>query len=121
MAKRTGPTNTQLRSLITELRAQASMQKVALWRRLADDLEVSSRQRRHVNLHHIARHCKENDFVVVPGKVLGTGDAPHKVNIAAFTFSQSAKEKITKAHGECLTIRELVTRNPKARDLRIIG
>lgn len=121
MAKRTGPTNTQLRSLISELRAQASVQKVPLWRRLADDLEVPSRQRRHVNLCHIAKHCKENDFIIVPGKVLGTGDVPCKVSVAAFTFSQSAKEKIAQAKGECLTIRELIARNPKAKDLRIIG
>ncbi len=121
MAKRTGPTNTQLCSLISELRAQACAQKVLLWRRIADDLERPSRQRRHVNLYHIAKHCKENESIVVPGKVLGTGDIPHKVNVAAFTFSQSAREKIEKADGECLTIRELLSKNPKAKDLRIIG
>ncbi len=121
MAKRTGSTNIQLRSLIGELRAQASAQKVPLWRRIADDLERPSRQRRHVNLYHIAKHCKENESVIVPGKVLGTGEIPHKVNVAAFTFSQSAKEKIADAKGECLTIKELLAKNPKAKDLRIIG
>ena len=121
MTKRTGPSNTQLIGLISELRAQASLQKVLLWRRIADDLEKPSRQRRHVNLYQLAKHSKENESVIVPGKVLGTGDLPHKVTIAAFTFSQSARDKIKKANGQCLTIKEVLSKNPKAKDLRIIG
>lgn len=121
MAKRTGPTNILLKGLITDLRVQASSQKVSLWRRIADDLEKPSRQRRHVNLYQLSKHSKENESIIVPGKVLGTGDLSHKINVAAFTFSESARAKIAKANGQCLTIKEVLAKNPKGKDLRIIG
>ncbi len=121
MVKRTGPTNVQTQALVQLLRKHASEQKVDLWRRIADDIEMSTRARREVNLFRIARHTKADEAIVVPGKVLGTGDLPHKVTVAAFTFSRSAMEKIKRANGACLTIPEMLQKNPKGKDLRIIG
>jgi len=39
---------------------------------------------------------KEGETVVVPGKVLNVGELTKKVEVAAFSFSQSAEEKIKK-------------------------
>ena len=121
MVKRTGPTNVQTVALIELLRKHASSQDVDLWRRIADDLEMSTRRRREVNLFRLDRHTKADELVIVPGKVLGTGDLGHKVTVAAFNFSSSAVEKIKKANGTCLTISEMLQKNPKGKDLRIIG
>jgi len=121
MVKRTGPSNLELVGLIQLLRKQSNEQKVKLWKRIADDLEKPTRQRREVNLFNIEKHTKENDLIIVPGKVLGTGDLNHKVTVAAFNFSGSAIEKIKKAKGECLTIPEIMDKNPKAQKLRIMG
>ena len=57
MVKRTGPTNLQLRKLIALLRKQ----KKAIWKRVADDLELPTRQRRKVNLSRINRNVSENE------------------------------------------------------------
>lgn len=121
MVKRTGPTNGQTVALIELLRKQANEQKVNLWRRIADDLEMPTRSRREVNLFRINIHTKDNEMVIVPGKVLGTGDLQHKVTVAAFNFSQSAVEKIKRANGICLTIPEMLQKNPKGQNVRIIG
>ncbi len=121
MVKRTGPTNVQTEALIQLLRKHASEQNINLWRRIADDLEMSTRRRREVNLFSIDRHTKDNETIIVPGKVLGTGDLSHKVTVAAFNFSQSAAEKIRKANGVCMTIHEMLQKNPKGQNLRIIG
>ncbi|MBI2147750.1 50S ribosomal protein L18e [Candidatus Woesearchaeota archaeon] len=121
MVQRTGPQNAQLQQLIQLLKKQASEQKVGLWKRIASDLELPTRQRRLVNLYKISQHTKENEAIIVPGKVLGTGELAHKVNVAAFSFSGSAREKISKAHGACLSIPELIEKNPKGQNVRIIG
>lgn len=119
--KQTGPTNVYLKQLITELRKESSTQSAKIWSRIADDLSKSTRQRRIVNLSRINRNTKADEVVIVPGKVLGTGILEHGVTIAAFAFSESAKERIKQANGKCLTIQELVKQNPKGKAVRIIG
>jgi large subunit ribosomal protein L18e len=57
----------------------------------------------------------------VPGKVLGSGTISHNVTVAAFAFSQNAKKQIESAKGKTMTINELLRKNPKGKDIRIIG
>ena len=49
MAKRTGPTNIYLRNLIVELKKFGNEKGVNLWKRIAEDLNRSTRERREVN------------------------------------------------------------------------
>jgi len=120
MVKRTGPTNPVLRGLILELRKKANEHKANIWRRIADDLEKPTRQRRIINLYKINKYAKENETVVVPGKVLATGELDHNVTIAAFSFSGAALEKINKS-GKAITINELMQEDPKGKRIRIFG
>ena len=87
MVKRTGPTNKNTQLLIQLLRKESSTQKSDIWRRIADDLEKSTRQRREVNLSKISRFTKPQETIIVPGKVLGTGALTHELIIAALAFS----------------------------------
>lgn len=121
MSKRTGPTNTVLKNVIHELKKTGHEHSVSLWRRVANDLEKPTRQRRVVNLSSINRHTKENEVVVVPGKVLGTGSLEHKLTISAFQFSGSAREKIKKTGGSIVSLLDLSRQNPKGKDIRILG
>ncbi len=119
--KRTGPTNEHMRALIMELRKESSTQKSGIWSRIAEDLSMSTRKRRVVNLSRLNRYTKANETVIVPGKVLGSGMLEHNIVVAAFAFSNGAKERIEQAKGKCLTIQELIKQNPKGKDVRIIG
>lgn len=119
--KRTGTTNVQLQSLLTDLKKQSHQESANIWKRVVSDLEKSTRNRRVVNISRLNRFTKENEIVVVPGKVLGTGTINHSITIAAFAFSGNAKEQIEKAKGKCLTIKELAKQNPKGKDVRVIG
>ena len=121
MSKITGPINPVLQSLIHELKKRSNEQSVNLWKRVANDLEKPTRQRRVVNLSSISRYTKENEVIVVPGKVLGAGDLKHKVTISAFQFSNGAKEKIEKAGAKVITLLELSKENPSGKGIRIIG
>jgi len=112
--------NQQLNTLIAQLKKTSIEQDVGLWKRLAADLEKPTKQRRVVNLSRIEKCSKDNEVVVVPGKVLSMGELNKKVTVAAFNFSAEAYQKINKV-GKAMTIDELVKKNPKGSNVKIIG
>lgn len=113
--------NEQLQGLISDLKRQSRTENVNIWKRIATDLEKPTRQRRIVNLSKIARVTKENETILVPGKVLGTGELGHKLTIAAFSFSGSALQKMEAAKCTYYSIPEFMKKNPKGQKTRIIG
>lgn len=121
MSRRTGSTNPILQNLIHELKKRGREQSINLWKRVANDLEKPTRQRRVVNLSSISRHTKENEVIVVPGKVLGAGTLNHKLTISAFQFSNGAIEKIEKAGAKVVPLLDLSKENPTGKGIRIIG
>jgi len=119
MAQRTGPTNPQLQGLIQELKKKSK--DANLWSRIAFELERPTRKRRVVNLARINRFTKDNETIIVPGKVLGSGPLNHKLTIAAFSFSQSALDKINQAQAKALSIEAFMKEDIKGKHVRIIG
>lgn len=113
--------NNELQGLINELRKQSSVQKVKLWGRLADDLSRPTRIRREVNLYSIQQFAKDDETVIVPGKVLGTGEISRKISIAAFGFSGQALDKLKASKCKVMRISELISENPKGKRVRILG
>jgi large subunit ribosomal protein L18e len=67
------------------------------------------------------RYTKKSDTVVVPGKVLAAGEIDHTITIAALSFSEKAERKIRAAHGRCLSLEDLVNKNPVGSNVKIIG
>lgn len=121
MPKPSGPTNPEVWKLITELTKKSKSEKSKIWKRLSDELRKPSRNRVSVNLSKINRYTADDDTVLVPGKVLGSGDLNHKVCVAALSFSKEAVNKTKKAGGECISIQELMKRNPSGTNVKIIG
>ena len=113
--------NPELIDLVRQLRKRSSETQAAIWRRLAEPLSKSRRGRITVNLSRVSRYTKAGETIVVPGKVLGTGKLDHPIKIAAFQFSNQAKQKIVQAKGTCMTITELMKKNPKGSGIKIIG
>ena len=120
MARRTGPTNIHLQKLIVELKALGRKENALIWRLVAEELSKPARKRREVNVWDIDMAADENETVLVPGKVLSAGELTNKVNVAAWNFSEKAKEKISKK-GKAMTIQELMKSNPKGSKVRILG
>lgn len=120
MAKRTGTTNKVLKDLIAELKKFSTKENVKIWKRIAKDLEKPARQRRKANIYKIGKYTKKDETVIVPGKVLSEGELTNKITIAAWQFSEKAKEKINKI-GKAISIKELMKTNPKGKKVRIIG
>jgi large subunit ribosomal protein L18e len=109
--KPTGPTDTNLKNLIKEMKKSKDRTYLVL----ARHLEKPRRKKNGVNLSKIDRIAKQNDNVAVPGKVLASGEIKKPVNVYAWVFSKNAKEKIAKSGGKCLSIADLVKNKAKAR------
>lgn len=121
MAKRTGPTNPELKNLIESLKSKWLETKSAIWKDLAERLSKPTRRRIEVNIGKINRYAKEGETVVVPGVVLGTGDLNKKITIAAWRFSAAARKKIEESGSRPISIEELMKENPKGSNVRIMA
>ncbi|MGQ4891356.1 MAG: 50S ribosomal protein L18e [Candidatus Njordarchaeia archaeon] len=120
MTVKTKSTNVQLHTLIRTLKMKSKENNAKIWRYLVEILEKPKRKRVAVNISKINRYSEKGETVVVPGKVLGTGELKHPVTVAAFKFSLSAKEKIIKAGGKTITITELLESNPSGSGVKIL-
>ena len=95
--------------------------KRRIWREAVRWLKKPKSQQIVINIKRINQVTKENDIIIVPGKVLGHGDFNHKINsIAALSFSESAKNKIINNKSIVESIEELYKRNPEGKNVKII-
>jgi large subunit ribosomal protein L18e len=113
-------TNPRLTSLISLLKTTSRENEVNIWRDIADRLEAPSKNYAEVNLSKINRYAANGETIIVPGKVLGTGMLEMSVRVAALNFSEAASEKIREAQGECMSIEQLISTNPKGSKVRIL-
>jgi len=118
--RETKTTNPQLTALIFHLKKESRDKQAPIWLDVADHLARPRTQRVIVNLSKLSRHTKKADVVVVPGKVLGTGSIDHAVTVAAFDISDTAKAKLEAVKAKYITIIELLEKNPKGSNVKII-
>ncbi len=112
-------TNPRLSSLIADLKSAARDGGGDVWRDVADRLEKPRRTHAEVNLGRIERYAREDETVVVPGKVLGSGALRKEVTVAAVDFSGTAETKIGQA-GETKRLEQALEDNPDGTDVRVI-
>ncbi|MEM7819679.1 MAG: 50S ribosomal protein L18e [Candidatus Aenigmatarchaeota archaeon] len=111
MPKPTGPTDPNLKNIIIEMKKT----KERFFLVVAKHLEKPRRKKIGVNISKINKIAKENENIVIPGKVLSIGDIKKPVNVFAWSFSAKAKNKIEKAGGKCLSLMDLLKSREKAR------
>ncbi|MHA1241100.1 MAG: 50S ribosomal protein L18e [Promethearchaeota archaeon] len=111
----TGPSNYYNRKLIRELWKT----KQRIWKKVSKKLSGPRREKVEANLYRINKKTKENDVIVVPGKVLGIGEIDHKLTIACLTCSKTARKKIETSGSKLLSIEELLEQNPEGKDVKV--
>ncbi len=116
----TGPTSVQTRMLVRFLRKAAKDNNSPIWRYVADLISKPRRKRVEVNLYRIDRVASEGDTILVPGKLLGVGRMNKRVTVAAWKYSKSALEALERSGCEAITIPDLVRRNPKGSNVKIV-
>jgi large subunit ribosomal protein L18e len=111
-------TNPRLKSLIADCK-RAARAGGAVWGDVAERLEKPRRTHAEVNLGRIERYAREDETVIVPGKVLGSGALRKGVTVAAVDFSGTARTKISQV-GEAVELEQALERNPDGSDVRVI-
>ena len=97
-----------------------AMKKIKEWINIAKIISSSTRKYSSVNLDKIDKETKEGDTIVVPGKILGSGDVTKKLRIVALSFSEQAKNKLKAKKCEIVNLLEEVNKNPKAKGIKVI-
>ncbi len=113
--------NPALVSLIADLKNAGRINEAPIWRDIALRLERSSRNWAQVNVSKVSAHVRDGEHVIVPGKLLGSGELEKACTIVAYSASASAVAKVAAAGGKVLTLPEGVTAFPKGEKCRIIG
>ena len=121
MSKPTRKTNQSLVDLIGRLKEQSRDTGAALWRDVAMRLSKSRKNWAQPNLSRLSRYAPEGATVLVPGKLLGSGDVSGKPTVAAFSMSTGARDKIEAAGGTVLSLGELMEQNPNGKGVFILG
>tara|TARA_B110000014_G_scaffold204386_1_gene154602 strand:- start:233 stop:550 length:318 start_codon:yes stop_codon:yes gene_type:complete len=104
-----------------DLKEASRKNDAPLWRSIATRLEGSSRNWPSVNISKLEYNINKNGKAIIPGKLMGTGIVTKKMTVAAYSFTDSAKEKIQSAGGKCLTYNEMIKAIPKGTDVMVIG
>ncbi len=112
-------TNPRLTNLIADLKATDRDGGADVWGDVAERLEKPRRTHAEVNLGRIERYAREDELVVVPGKVLGSGSLRKEVTVAAVDFSGTAETKIEQV-GETVPLEQALEDNPDGSDVRVI-
>jgi large subunit ribosomal protein L18e len=112
-------TNPRLRRLIADLKSVSRDGGGDVWGDVAERLQKPRRTHAEVNLGRIERYAGEDETVVVPGKVLGSGALRKDVTVAAVDFSGSAETKIQQV-GETKRLEQALEDDPDGTDVRVI-
>ena len=121
MARNNTKTNPGIVTLIGDLKAQTRSNGAPLWRDVALRLEKSRSNWAEPNLSRLSRFASDEKTILVPGKLLGSGDLSSKHTVAAYSVSTSAKAKIEAAGGEVVSIHDLMKKNPTGKGVYILG
>lgn len=116
---RRNKTNPRVLGLIKSLYGKSADSKAGLWRAIAKKLESPRQNWAGINLSRLSRVTKKGETIVVPGKVLGTGDIDHSLTVFAVSASKTAQERIRKAGGSFSIIEELVQKG-NASGVRVV-
>ena len=112
----TGPSNVNTRKLIRSLWKT----KIGLWRRVSEILSKPSRNRPEINLYRLNKLTKENDVVVVPGKILGAGTLDHPITVSSLMISELALTKLTESKSNHMSIEQMMKKYKKGSNIKIL-
>jgi large subunit ribosomal protein L18e len=113
--------NPVLRDAIVFLERQGKKKKAAVWSDASRALSLGSSKGVEVNVGRISKVAAANSAVFVAGKVLGTGLIDKKIVVGAYSFSGTARRKITDAGGAAVGIREFVKRHPDGSGVKVVN
>ncbi|MGI0093420.1 MAG: 50S ribosomal protein L18e, partial [Nitrosotalea sp.] len=113
-------TNQIVIQMVKTLRGASKKNNAPIWERLADLALKPTRAKRTMNLGQLDKFVSDNDVVVVPGKILGTGSLSHKITLCSFSISTTGAKKIIQSGGKISDISEIIKNHPTGKGVKII-
>jgi large subunit ribosomal protein L18e len=113
--------NTVIDNTIWTLRSAFKKNKAPIWKALEHELSARRSNKREVNVSRLSDITKDDEVVIIPGKVLGSGTIDHKLTVCTFSISQEAAKKILESGGKIITLDRLIEKYPDGNGVRIIG
>ena len=104
-----------------DLKEASTKNDAPIWSKLAELALKPNSARRTINLKRIDQLTKDNDVVIFPGKVLGTGTVSHKITLFSFSISNSAASKIKESGGQIVGFSDMVKKFPSGKGVNLLG
>jgi large subunit ribosomal protein L18e len=114
-------TNQIVIQMVKTLRVASKKNNAPIWGKLAELALKPTRAKRILNLGQIDKFASENDVIIVPGKVLGTGNLSHKITLCSFSISSSVVKKINQSGGKISDLSQIIKDHPTGKGVKIIG
>jgi large subunit ribosomal protein L18e len=95
-------------------------QKNVFWIKIAKYISRPKRKTICVNLDKINKYGEPKMTLIVPGKILSRGDITKKLILSSLSVSEQAKAKIKESRSVYMNLRELLQKNPEAKDIKLI-
>jgi len=114
-------TNQIVIRMAQDLKKASTKNNAPIWSKLSKFALKPSSARRTINLKRIGQVTKDNDVVVFPGKVLGTGTIPHKITLFSFSISNSAASKIKESGGQIVGFSDMIEKFPSGKGVKLLG
>ncbi len=114
-------TNQVVIQMVKTLRGASKKNNAPIWEKLAELALKPTRAKRTLNLGQIDKFASDNDVIIVPGKVLGTGSLSHKITLCSFSISATGAKKIIESGGKILDISQIIKNHPTGKGVKIIG
>lgn len=118
--KRIKRKNNVLQSLVESLVSQSEEEQAPVWDAVAKHLSKPTRLRTEKNITDLDKQGTEEEILLVPGKVLGSGRTQKSLTVVAYKFSKTAREQLEK-NGETMTIQEALKKYPKGKNMRLLA
>lgn len=113
--------NQIVKQMARDLKKASTKNDAPIWSKLAEMALKPSSARRTINVNKINDLTKDNDVVVFPGKVLGTGVISHKITLSSFSISNSAATKILESGGKILNFENMIEQFPTGKGVTMLG
>ena len=113
--------NQVVKQMAKDLKKASTKNDAPIWSKLAEMALKPSSARRTINVNKINDLTKDNDIVVFPGKVLGTGVISHKITLSSFSISNSAASKILESGGKILNFENMIEQYPTGKGVTMLG
>ena len=97
-----------------------SARKNEKWLPVARIIANSTRLHSKINLDKIDDAAKPGDTILVPGKILSSGNLTKKIRLCSLGISKSAREKLKATKSEYISIIDEIRQNPKFEGVNII-